>query len=83
MLKKFLINRYSDPDKNERKSNMLDWLIIFGCILIPIIVSWAIVNGVVWLICLCFGWGYNILIGTGIWLICMIARWIFSAAKGA
>lgn len=31
--------------------------------------SWAIITGALWLICLCFGGQFNIAVATGIWLI--------------
>lgn len=37
-------------------------------------VSWAVINFLVWLICLCFGLSYSLLIGTGIWLVIILIR---------
>ena len=39
---------------------------------IPLLVSWAVINVLAYLICLCFALQYTILIGTGIWLIFII-----------
>lgn len=36
--------------------------------------SWAIFNFIVWLICLCFHFTFNFLIGTGLWLCCLLVR---------
>lgn len=57
--------------------------ILLGILLVIFIaaVSWAIVNFLVWLICLCFGLSYSLLIGTGVWLVIILIRWIFSAAS--
>ena len=30
--------------------------------------SWAVTCFIVWLITLCFGWGFSILVATGVWL---------------
>lgn len=60
---------------------MLDRLIVIGCTLVLFAVSWAITNGLFWLICLCFGWDYTILIGTGVWLVMVFVRWGFSSAR--
>ena len=45
-------------------------------------ISWGVINFIVWLLSLCFGFTFTFWIGTGVWLVCMILRWIFSAAKG-
>lgn len=57
--------------------------ILLGILLVIFIaaVNWAIVNFLVWLICLFFGLSYSLLIGTGIWLVIILIRWIFSAAS--
>ena len=40
-------------------------------------ISWAITVGIIKLITLCFGWGFSLLIATGIWLIGCILEGIF------
>jgi hypothetical protein len=54
-------------------------IFILGLIVIALIlvVSWAITIGVIWLICLCFSWEFNLLIATGIWLILMLLSSVF------
>lgn len=60
---------------------------VFGVIAVIILVavilsvSWAIVCFVVWLISLCFGFHYTLLIGTGVWLVIILLRYVVSAAK--
>lgn len=56
----------------------------FGSILLVIFIivlmcglSWSIVSGFVWLICLCFGIQFNFLISTGIWLILLLLNLVF------
>lgn len=34
--------------------------------------SWAATCFIVWLITLCFGWGFSILTGTGVWLVLLL-----------
>ena len=52
---------------------------ILGLIVIALIlaVSWAITIGVIWLICLCFSWEFNLLIATGVWLILVLLSSVF------
>lgn len=53
--------------------------IFLAILLIAIIcgISWSIVSGFVWLICLCFGIQFNFLISTGIWLILLLLNLVF------
>ena len=37
------------------------------------LVSWALGSGLIWLICLCFGWNFSLRMATGIWLISCIS----------
>lgn len=37
--------------------------------IIGLAISWAITAGLVYLVCLCFSWQFNLLWATGIWLI--------------
>jgi hypothetical protein len=47
-------------------------LIIAGVLLM----SWIITCGILWLICMCFGWGFDLLIATGIWLVLVFLKFI-------
>lgn len=46
--------------------------------LAALIFSWLLTCGVIFLICLCFGWSYSSAIATGIWLIILLLKGIFS-----
>lgn len=37
-------------------------------------VEWLVSVGVVWLICLCFGWSFSWSVATGVWLAIMLIR---------
>lgn len=41
-------------------------------------ISWAISTGLMYLICLCFSWDFNLLIATGIWLVGVLVKGLFS-----
>lgn len=56
---------------------MLELIVMLVCILGVLGLSWAITAGFVWLICLCFGWTFSLLIATGCWLIMLILASIF------
>jgi hypothetical protein len=43
-------------------------------------ISWGAVVLVSWLITLCFGLEWNLLIGTGVWLCCALIRFSVGAA---
>ena len=57
--------------------------IVLGILIIVAILalSWGFTVGIVALICLCFGWQFNLLIATGIWFVIILLRSIISAAK--
>ena len=57
--------------------------IIIGILIFIVIIamSWGITIGLIALICLCFGWQFNLLIATGVWLVIILLRSIISAAK--
>ena len=38
--------------------------------------SWGATCGILWLICMCFGLDFSLLIATGIWLILVILKFI-------
>ncbi len=41
-------------------------------------ISWAISIGLMYVICLCFSWDFNLLIATGIWLVGVLVKGLFS-----
>lgn len=57
--------------------------IIIALIIIAVLcgISWAIVSGFVWLICLCFGIEFNFLISTGVWLILFLLNLVFGKSS--
>lgn len=59
--------------------------IVFALMIIALIlgVSWGMMVGVVYLLSLCFGFQFNLLIATGVWLIVIVLRYIISAARGS
>ena len=56
------------------------WFIIG--IIIALALSWAITVGLIYLICLCFPWQFNLLVATGIWLIMIILKMVFGGKGG-
>ena len=57
-------------------------IIIGALIFVAILaISWGFTIGIIALICLCFGWQFNLLIATGIWLVIILLRGIISVAK--
>lgn len=65
--------------------NIKDIITSFLAVLVALIIAfggtWAIVNFIVWLICLCFNFTFNFLIGTGLWLCCLLLRFVFACTK--
>ena len=56
-------------------------LILLGYVL-GYALSWAITIGLIYLICLCFSWQFNLLIATGVWLILCLLKLLFPGGKG-
>lgn len=52
------------------------WVILI--LLVALIASWVLTCGIIFLICLCFGWAFSFAIATGIWLIILLLKGIFS-----
>ena len=50
--------------------------VIVGWI-IGLAISWTITAGLVYLVCLCFSWQFNLLWATGIWLILCLVKAVF------
>lgn len=44
---------------------------LFAILLTALVValSWGISVGIIYLVCLCFSWSFDLLIATGIWLV--------------
>lgn len=66
-------------------NNVKDIITSFLAVLLGLIISfggdWAIFNFVVWLICMCFHFTFDFLIGTGLWLCYRLLRFVLKAAK--
>lgn len=43
--------------------------------------SWAIVAALVWLISMCFGFEFSLLLATGVWLVAMLVRFTLNGTK--
>lgn len=65
--------------------NIKDMITSFLAVLVTLIItfsgSWVIFNFIVWLICMCFHFTFDFLIGTGLWLCCLLLRFVLKAAK--
>lgn len=46
-------------------------------LIVALAISWAVTTGIIWLICLCFGWTFSLLIATGVWLILTLIASVF------
>ena len=56
--------------------------VVIGLVtLLLLAVSWATTAGIIWLICLCFKWSFDLLISTGIWLIMFLVSGCFKSSK--
>lgn len=66
---------------DDVKDIITSFLAVLVALLIFFGGSWAIFNFIVWLICLCFHFTFNFLIGTGLWLCCMLLRFVLKADK--
>lgn len=51
---------------------MKDILIKFLIFIVAVVLSWAVVMGLIYLTCLCFSWIFSLRIATGIWLIMIL-----------
>lgn len=66
-------------------NNVKDIITSFLAVLLALIISfggsWVIFNFIVWLICMCFHFTFDFLIGTGLWLCYLLLRFVLKAAK--
>lgn len=66
-------------------NNVKDIITSFLAVLLALIISfggsWVIFNFIVWLICMCFHFTFDFLIGTGLWLCCLLLCFVLKAAK--
>lgn len=66
---------------NEVKDMFKTFFAVLLALIIAFGGSWAIFNFIVWLICLCFHFTFDFLIGTGLWLCYLLLRCVMQAAK--
>ena len=59
----------------------MKYLLVALVTLLLIALSWATTAGIIWLICLCFKWSFDLLIATGIWLCLLLLSGCFKRTK--
>ena len=53
---------------------MMKYIVPIVIVILCYALSWSIAIGLMYLICLCFSWQFNLLIATGVWLImCLVS----------
>lgn len=73
----FIIDKAEKMIKLKLRDKVNSWQGIIALVLLVIIVlvaSWGLTNLIVWLIFLCFGWEFSLLVGTGIWLVLLLIK---------
>lgn len=58
-------------------SNIIGCLITIFTFVIVAALTWIITCGLVYLVCLAFGWTFTWLIGTGVWALIILLKAIF------
>lgn len=66
---------------NDIKDIITSFLAVLVALIITFGGSWVIFNFIVWLICMCFHFTFDFLIGTGLWLCCLLLCFVLKAAK--
>ena len=61
---------------------MIGFIIGLFVLIIGYALSWGITIGLLYLVCLCFSWQFDLLIATGIWLVLCLVKLIFPSKKG-
>lgn len=62
---------------------MIDLLIAVLGLIVEIVISWAVIVGIIKLITMCLSIGFSLPVATGIWLILCLLRWVFHNSGGA
>ena len=62
---------------------MIDFLIAVFVLIVSIVISWAVIVGIIKLITMCLSIGFYLPVATGIWLILCLLRWVFHNSGGA
>ncbi len=60
---------------------MIKFIVMVFVYLACYLLSWSATAVIIKLICLCFGWSFDLLVATGIWLVLMLVHWVLSACK--
>ena len=66
---------------NDVKDMITSFLAVLVALIITFGGSWVIFNFIVWLICLCFHFTFDFLIGTGLWLCYQLLRCVFHSSN--
>lgn len=66
---------------NDVKDMITSFLVVLVALIISLGGSWVIFNFIVWLICMCFHFTFDFLIGTGLWLCYLLLRFVLKTAK--
>ena len=59
----------------------MKYLVIALVTLLLMVIGWATTAGIIWLICLCFGWSFDLLFATGVWLVLLLLLGCFTRSK--
>ena len=59
-------------------SKLLAVLAVIFLVAVVLAASWGVTVGLIYLICMLFGWTFKVSFATGIWLILIIAKSVFS-----
>lgn len=61
---------------------MIDFLIAVFGLIVSIVISWAVIVGIIKLITMCLSIGFSLPVATGIWLILCLLRSVFHNSGG-
>ena len=62
---------------------MIDLLIAVLGLIVEIVISWAVIVGIIKLITMCLSIGFSLPVATGIWLILCLLRSVFHNSGGS
>lgn len=62
---------------------MINLLIAVLGLIVEIVISWAVIVGIIKLITMCLSIGFSLPVATGIWLILCLVRWVFHNSGGS
>ena len=62
---------------------MIDFLIAVFGLIVSIVISWAVIVGIIKLITMCLSIGFSLPVATGIWLILCLLRSVFHNSGGS